>query len=127
MTTLLSLILKCQQIFIKLGHLSLKIQLLVLILTSMKMCLVVLFCTNWDTHKVWVAPNYGTSVSGGLSLIFGGGGIAHISIANNTNTIGVAGTNGTWSGGSSAIQTSGTGGAIWGAGWTGCVIIVEYF
>ena len=79
-------------------------------------------------HGIMVAANQGTSGSGGLSLIFGGGdGVARISTLNNTNTIGAPGTNGTGSGGSGAIQTSGTGGATGGAGGRGCVIIVEYF
>ena len=79
-------------------------------------------------HGVMVAPNLGTSGSGGLSLIFGGGGgAARISIANNTNVSGIAGTNGTGSGGSGGIQTGGAFGATGGAGGTGCVIIVEYF
>ena len=79
-------------------------------------------------HGVMVAANQGTSGSGGLSLLFGGGGgAARISIANDTNVSGLAGTNGTGSGGSGGIQTGGVFGATGGAGGSGCVIIVEYF
>ena len=66
-------------------------------------------------HGIMVAADQGTSGSGGLSLIFGGGGgAARMSIANTTNVSGIAGTNGTGSGGSGGIQTIGSFGATGG-------------